>query len=195
MFDTAGRTADYPIAEVFLNRHSPRAFTDAPVTEEQMLSLFEAARWAPSTSNTQPWRFAYALRGDAAFDALFDGLVPFNQMWAGKAAALVVVASATTTTDAEGGTQDLPNHAFDTGAAWGYLALQAHMDGLVAHAMGGFDYDAIAKAVALPAGLCIRTVVAVGYHGDIDRLNERMHKGETPNARNPISETVVRGSF
>ena len=195
MFDDTSRKADHPVAAQFLNRHSPRAFTDQTVTEAQMLSLFEAARWAPSTSNNQPWRFAYALRDEPAFTAIFDALVEFNQIWAGKAGALVVVASASTKTNAEGETTAMPNHQFDTGTAWGYLALQAHLDGLVAHAMGGFDAAKLAQAVALPEGYVIHAVVAVGYHGEIEALPDRMHKGEVPNGRKPLSETVSRGGF
>lgn len=194
MLDATSRTADHPIAGHFLTRHSPRAFTDQPVTEAQMLTLFEAARWAPSTSNIQPWRFAYALRGEAGFDAIFDALVEFNQLWAGKAGALVVVASASViATETE--TKPSPNHQFDTGTAWGYLALQAHHDGLVAHAMGGFEPDRLAAAVALPDGYVIHAVVAVGTHGAVADLPERMHKGEAPNGRKPLSETVSRGTF
>lgn len=195
MLDDTSRKADHAIADHFLTRHSPRAFTDQMVTEPQMLSLFEAARWAPSTSNNQPWRFAYALRGETAFDAMFDALIEFNQIWAGKAGALAVVASVSTKTNADGETAAMPNHQFDTGTAWGYLALQAHHDGLVAHAMGGFDAAKLEKAVSLPEGYVIHAVVAVGYHGDIAALPERMHKGEAPNDRKPLSETVSRGGF
>lgn len=195
MLDDTSRKADHPIAGPFLTRHSPRAFTDQTVSEAQMLSIFEAARWAPSTSNNQPWRFAYALRGEAGFDKIFNALVEFNQLWAGKAGALVVVASASTKINADGEVSAMPNHQFDTGTAWGYLALQAHNDGLVAHAMGGFEAAKLAKAVSLPEGYVIHAVVAVGHHGAIEALPERMHKGETPNGRMPLSETVSRGGF
>jgi nitroreductase len=110
------RNPGYPIDDQFRARWSPRAFADAAMTEADVLTLIEAARWAPSANNLQPWRFVYGLRGDAGFAAIAEALVPFNRMWAEKAAALIVVASKTTTSK-DG--VDVPNslHAFDTGTA------------------------------------------------------------------------------
>ena len=188
------RIADHPVDPQFLGRWSPRAFDGAAMTEAQMLTLLEAARWAPSSNNVQPWRLVWALRGDAGFEAIAATLVPFNHAWAHKAAAFVVIASKTTVLrDAE----EKPNapHAFDSGAAWAHLALQAHLGGLFTHAMGGFDAAALAPASALPAHHMIHAVVAVGRQGDPATLPEALRARETPNGRMTLTETTRRGSF
>ena len=112
------RQSEHPIAEQFLTRWSPRALSGEPLAESQVLALLEAARWAPSASNIQPWRFVYGLAGTSGFDAILAGLVPFNQGWAKQASALLVVLSKTTSV-APGQTEAKPNawHAFDAGAA------------------------------------------------------------------------------
>ncbi|GLS85129.1 nitroreductase [Cypionkella aquatica] len=188
------RKADHAIHAQFTSRFSPRGFTEKTLTEAQLLSLFEAARWAPSASNNQPWRFAYGLRGDAAFGKIVEGLVPFNRTWAEKAAALVVVASRGTV---EKDGVETPNAwaQFDAGTAWGYFALQAHHAGLVAHAMGGFDAGILAKNLKLPEGYMLHAVVAVGEHGDIDNLPEALQAREAPNDRLPLAKTVAHGGF
>lgn len=188
------RVAEYPVDAQFLGRWSPRAFSEATLTEAEVLTLLEAARWAPSAMNLQPWRFVWALRGDAAFDAIANALIPFNKAWAEKAAALVVVASKTVAAKDEG---DVPNpvHAYDTGAAWGYLALQAHLKGLVAHAMGGFDHAAAAAAIDLPENHALHTVVAIGHHGDVASLPEMLRAREVQSPRVALAEVAKRGSF
>ena len=188
------RKADHPIHAQFTSRFSPRGFTEKTLTEAELLPLFEAARWAPSSSNNQPWRFAYGLRGDAAFGKIAEALVPFNRSWAEKAAALIVVASRETV---EKDGKAVPNaaHSFDAGTAWGYLALQAHHAGLVAHAMGGFEADVLAKNLKLPEGYALHCVVAVGEHGDIEKLPEALQAREAPNDRLPLAQIVAHGKF
>src|SRR3569623_1594679 len=116
-----GRTTDYPILPLLSERWSPRAFSERPVSEEQVLSLLEAARWAPSASNLQPWRFIYGIRGEPEFDTLLSLLVPFNEGWAKTAGALIFITSVTTF---DGQRQNVTN-SFDAGAAWMSLAVQA----------------------------------------------------------------------
>lgn len=188
------RSADHLIDAQFTSRFSPRGFTAKTLTEAELLPLFEAARWAPSASNNQPWRFAYGLRGDAAFAKIAEALVPFNRSWAEKASALVVVASRTTV--AKDGAE-VPNgtHAFDTGTAWGYLAWQASHAGLVAHAMAGFEAEILAKNLNLPEGYVLHAVVAVGEHGDIEKLPEVLQAREVPNGRLPLAQIVAHGGF
>lgn len=188
------RTADHPIHAQFTERFSPRGFTAKTLTEAELLPLFEAARWAPSSSNHQPWRFAYGLRGDAAFAKIAEALVPFNRSWAEKAAALIVVASRTTV---EKDGKAVPNaaHSFDAGTAWGYLALQAHHAGLVAHAMGGFEADVLARNLNLPEGYALHCVVAVGEHGDIEKLPEALQAREVPNDRVALAQIAAHGGF
>ena len=188
------RIADHPVADLFLARWSPRAFGLAPLDEAQVLTVLEAARWAPSASNNQPWRFSYGLRGDAGFAAIAEALSPGNRIWAEKAGALIVVASATTV--ARDGAE-VPNgaHAFDTGAAWAMLAVQAHLSGLISHAMGGFDHDKIRAGLNVPVSFALHAVVAIGHPGDPATLPDTLRAREVPNQRRPLNETTRRGSY
>lgn len=188
------RHSDHPIHDQFTERWSPRAFKATVLTEAELLPLFEAARWAPSASNNQPWRLAYGLRGDEGFAKIAEALVPGNRLWAEKAGALVAVASATTV-EREGKSSPNPWHAFDSGTAWGYLALQALHAGLAAHAMGGFDAAKLAENLNMPQGYVLHAVVAVGHRGDADLLPEPLKSRETPSGRRPIRETVGHGRF
>lgn len=189
------RVPDHPVAAQFPARWSPRSFSDRPMSETEVMSLLEAARWAPSASNHQPWRLVWARRGEAAFDRLHDCLTGNNLVWTAKAAALVVVASKDTVLNREG--TEVPNRTagFDTGAAWMSLALQAQAMGLFAHAMGGFDKDRLAVAVALPDGHTLHCVVAVGEQGPADALPEDLAAREKPSVRKPLAEIAVHGRF
>lgn len=189
------RHSDHPIDPQFLNRHSPRAMSDRSMTEAEVLTLLEAGRWSPSASNIQPWRFVYALRGEAGFEAINSALVPFNQTWASKAAALIVIASTTTAKDKAGAAIDNPSAAYDAGQAAFAIALQAHLNGQISHQMSGLDFDALAKAVSLPADHQLHAVMAVGYRGDAGTLPDYMHAGEAPNPRRPLGETAFHGAF
>lgn len=189
------RHSDHPIDPQFLNRHSPRAMSDQTMTEAQVLALLEAGRWSPSASNIQPWRFVYALRGEAAFEAVNGALVPFNQTWAAKAAALIVIASARTAKGKDGAVSDNPSAAYDAGQAAFAIALQAHLNGQIAHQMSGLDFDVLAGAVGLPADHQLHAVMAVGYRGDAAALPDYMHAGEAPNPRRPLGETAFHGGF
>lgn len=188
------RHADHAVHAMFLDRHSPRAFTDATLNEEQLLSLLEAARWAPSSNNMQPWRFAYGLRGDDGFARIAGTLVPFNRTWADKAAALVVVASKTVT-EKDGEKRPNAAHAFDAGSAWMSLALQAHLNGLFAHAMGGFDKVNAAEVLHLPVDHELHAVVAIGTQGSPDLLPEDLRPREVHNGRVSLSELARHGTF
>ena len=191
------RTATAPVDPQFTERWSPRAFTGQALSEPDVMSLFEAARWAPSTSNTQPWRFVYGLAGTPGFEAILSALVPFNQAWARRAGALIAVCSATEAV-APGATEAKPsrNHAFDTGAAWMSLALQAEKMGWRTHAMGGFDEAALRTALGIPADrFAVQCVVAVGRQGDKALLDEALQARELPNGRQALSAMVAEGRF
>ena len=186
------RHPDHPIDPQFLTRWSPRAFSAAPLQAAEMLRLLEAARWAPSASNLQPARFAWGLRGDAAFGAILAALVPFNQDWAKSAAGLIVVASKP---HSEKNGAEVANvwHGFDAGAAWMSIALQAQSMGLIAHAMGGFDGPALASAVRLPTGYALHAVVAVGVQGMAESLPDGLRVREMPNGRRALAEVAAHG--
>jgi nitroreductase len=189
------RLPDHPVDPQFPARWSPRSFSEATVTEAEVLSVLEAARWAPSASNNQPARFVWGLRGDEGFQAILAALVPFNRDWAGKAAALIVVASRDVTVAADGKVNPNRWAAFDAGAAWMSLALQVQSMGLVAHAMGGFDIPALAAAVALPEAHSLHAVVAIGHQGPVENLPEGLRAREAPNQRNPLTASAFRGRF
>ena len=190
-----GRQPDHPVAAQFPARWSPRSFTDRTVTEPQVMSLLEAARWAPSASNVQPWRLVWARRGEDAFAAIHATLAAGNQLWAGNAGALIAVASKDTQTNREGA--EVPNRTsgFDTGAAWMSLALQAQSMGLAAHAMGGFDHEKLAAAIHLPEGHTLHCVVAVGEQGPAAALPEDLAAREKPSGRKLLAETARHGRF
>jgi nitroreductase len=191
----AGRQPDHPVSPEFPARWSPRSFTDREMTEGEVMSLLEAARWAPSASNLQPWRFVWARRGEAEFAAIQATLAAGNQLWAGNAAVLVAVASKDTMTNRDGA--DVPNRTagFDTGAAWLSLALQAQAMGLAAHAMGGFDKDRLAPVIHLPQDHTLHCVVAVGEQGPADSLPDDLRAREKPSGRRPVAEIAVHGRF
>jgi nitroreductase len=191
-----GRKADHNIDPMFLERWSPRAFTGEVPSEEELMTILEAARWAPSSYNSQPARFIYALKGTAEWDTLFDLLVPFNQEWVKNAGALLFVASNSTML-IPGSDKPVPSHShsFDAGSAWGYLALQAMRSGWVAHAMTGFDVDRSFATLELPAGYRVEAAVAIGKQGDKSVLPEQMQAREFPNDRKPLSELVFIGKF
>ncbi|MBS3981478.1 MAG: nitroreductase family protein [Rhodobacteraceae bacterium] len=191
----AGRQPDHPVAPQFPARWSPRSFTDRAVPEAGVMSLLEAARWAPSASNQQPWRLVWARRGEAGFAAIHAALAAGNQLWAGQAAVLLVVASKDTVTNRDGAEVANRTAGFDTGAAWMSLALQAQSMGLAAHAMGGFDKDKLAAAVALPQGHTLHCVVAVGEQGPAEALPEDLAAREKPSGRKPVEEFAHHGRF
>ncbi len=190
------RSADHPIDKQFLERWSPRAFSSEPISEEALMTMLEAARWAPSSYNSQPWRFAYALHGEPEFDALLGLLVPGNQAWAQHAAALVFIASKRTMRP-YGFDADIPahSHSFDAGAAWGYLALQAHAMGWASHGMTGVDFERAPSELGLGDGYRLEAAVAIGRQGDKASLPAAYQALEEPSGREPLSATVSKGRF
>ncbi|MFP5393033.1 MAG: nitroreductase family protein [Gammaproteobacteria bacterium] len=185
------RSSDYPIAGQFLERWSPRAFSDRPVSEEQVLTVLEAARWAPSASNLQPWRFFYGVRGEPQFDTLLSLLVPFNEGWAKNAGALIII---TSVTSFDGSRQNI-THSFDAGSAFMSLSLQAHSMGLIAHGMAGIEFEKVPTVLQLPDNLKVEAAVAIGYQGEVSVLSEALQKREGPSQRQPLSELVFKGHF
>jgi nitroreductase len=185
------RVPTWPIDPLFLRRWSPRAMSGEPLSELELMTLFEAARWAPSASNAQPWRFLYARRDTPHWERFFSFLNERNAAWCGRAAALVVVLSKKTTDAGE----ENWTAAFDTGAAWMSLALQGTIAGLVVHAMAGFDYDRAQAELDVPADWDVQCMVAIGRPGDPALLPERQRAREFPSQRRPLVETVFEGGF
>jgi nitroreductase len=186
------RAADHPINPIFLKRWSPRAMSGEPVTDRQLLSLFEAARWAPSTYNEQEWRFLYARNGGPNWPTFFDLLMQANQVWCQNAAYLVVVCSKRTFT--RNGKPN-PVHTFDAGAAFENLALQGADMGLVVHGMAGFDAEKARKDLRIPDDYRVEAMIAIGRPGDPANLPEELQEREHPTGRKPVSEIAREGVF
>ena len=183
----------YPIHDLLRRRWSPRAFDDRPVELETLQSLFEAARWAPSSNNGQPWRFLVAMKENKAeHDQLFNCLVEANQKWAYRAPVLLLSVAALQFEDGS------PNrHALhDTGMAAENLTLQATALGLVAHQMAGFDIDRARADCQIPDGYEPVAMMAVGYPGDPALLSDRLRAREVqPRVRKPFTEFVYSATW
>lgn len=192
---TNARKADHPASQFFLDRWSPRAYTGEPMPDAVLHRLFEAARWAPSASNLQPWLFLYAKRDTPDFEKFLGLLNETNQVWAKNAAVLIVLVSKKTRRNADGFDMPLRTHSLDAGAAWAYLALEASILGWPAHAMAGIAYDHAARVLNVPDDWSVEAAIALGRRGDPASLPEKLQAIEQPNARKPISEITAAGAF
>ncbi|WP_377273057.1 nitroreductase family protein [Peterkaempfera sp. SMS 1(5)a] len=183
------RTADTAVAvhPLLAERWSPRSFDAShTITDEQLIALLEAARWAPSAGNLQPWHFLVGRRGDVTYKQIFDSLKPGNQLWAGTSSLLVVAVAAERYAD---GT---PHHhaAYDTGLAVAQLALQAHALGLHAHQMGGFEAEQLRSVLGVPDGHRPLSVTAIGALAAAELLPPELLARETAaRERRPLTET------
>ena len=186
------RQPEFPVEPLFPERWSPRAMSGAHIEKATLLSLFEAARWAPSSSNAQPWRMVYLMRTSPDWNRLLALLTPRNQLWCAHAGALIVIASRR---DFEANGKPNKTHSFDTGSAWMSLALQASLLGLVVHGMAGFDYGAAGELIGLPDGFAVEAMCALGYPGPLENLPEDMRAREVPSGRNPVTEFAFEGRF
>jgi nitroreductase len=186
------RKSNYKILPEILNRWSPRAMSGEGMKDDEIMTLFEAARWAPSSYNEQPWKFLYAKRDTENWDLFMDFMVEFNQQWAKNASLLIVIISSKKFLH-----NATPNvvHSFDAGSAWENLALQAASMGLVAHGMAGFDYEKAKKELNVPDDFSVEAMVAVGKIGKKEDLPEEMQQKEVPSDRKPLSEIIVEGKF
>jgi len=185
------RHSAHPVNPLFLDRWSARAMTGAGLSEAELLALFEAARWAPSSMNFQPWRFLYARRDSDFWPAFLGLLVPSNRLWAERAGALVVIISRLQFDDQ----RPCVTHSFDSGAAWQNLALQATLSDIVAHAVQGFDYEAARRVLRVPAHYAVEAMVVLGKPGATAELPEHLRVREQPNERRPLAQSICEGPF
>ncbi len=190
------RTADRPIDPIFLERWSPRAFSAEPIAEEDLLTMLEAARWAPSSYNSQPWRFAYARRDTPHWQSFLDLLVPFNRSWAQNASALVILIS-NSLMRPPGADKEVPSptHSLDAGTASGYFALQAQKMGWHTHGMVGFDRERAFAELNVPKGYSVEAAYAVGKIGDPSTLPEPLQEREYPSGRLQLTDLAFEGTF
>ena len=196
MTQANSRTADYPIDALFLERWSPRAFAGEAILERELLTLLEAARWAPSSYNSQPWRFLYARRDTEPWPRFLGLLNEYNQSWARNAAALVILVSKTMMLP-RGADKEVPSytHSLDAGAAWANLALQATRSGWAAHGMAGFDVSRTAAELGVPPDYRVEAAIAIGRPGDKSLLPESLRAREEPSGRLPLSQLACEGRF
>ncbi|MGC1421233.1 MAG: nitroreductase family protein [Terracidiphilus sp.] len=177
------------VLPVILERWSPRAFDDRAISKADLRKIFEAARWAPSSFNEQPWRFVVGERNSETYKKIAEALVPFNQAWAANAPVLVLSVARTRFSH-----NDSPNNyaVHDLGAADGFITLQAASMGIATHQMAGFDQAKAREAFEIPEIYAIGSVMALGYQGDPSSLSEHYQGQEqSPRSRKPLSEMVL----
>lgn len=195
MIETARKTT-HPIEDLFLNRWSPRAFEATPMPHEHLMAILEAARWAPSTYNIQPWRFLFSHREDEHWDLYLSLLDDFNRAWAQNASALIFLFSDSMTPERDGRpAKPARNHSFDAGAAWAQLALQSTALGYQAHAMAGVHYDQLHSALKMPENYKAEIAVAIGKQTAPNNLPEALREREVPSGRLPLSAIASAGVF
>lgn len=184
------RVPDHPIDPIFVSRWSPRAMTGERLPRATWLPLFEAARWAPSSFNSQFWRFVISERDDARWDAFLDLLMPGNQAWAARASLLCVILGRRTHEKKD---RESRTYAFSCGSAFQNLALEGARRGLVVHGMEGFDFDKAAEVVGADDAHDVLAMFAVGPRAEKDVLEEKQQAREKPNGRHPVGTIVHVG--
>ena len=186
--------SDFPVHQLIRERWSPRAFADKPIPADLLRSLFEAARWAPSSNNEQPWAYIVATKDDKVnFDNVLSTLVEFNVSWAKHAPVLAIAVA-----ELAFAKNRAPNRnaQYDTGAATALLSVEATAHGLAVHQMAGFDPARARQAFGIPPEWDAIAAMAIGYPGNPDTLPQPLKDRElAPRSRKPISEFVMTGSW
>jgi nitroreductase len=182
------------ILESITKRRSIYAFDSKPIEKEKLNLIFEAAKWAPSPYNTQPWRFVFASKNQTInFGDFYESLLDFNRDWAATAPVLMVICARK---NFEFNESPDPFYQYATGMAVGNLLAQLTELGLMAHQMGGFDKEKIRKAASIPAEYEPIAMMALGYEGDVTKLSENIQKKDkTPRKRKELQEFVFEGSW
>ena len=188
----SARKSNYPINPLILNRWSSRAMTGEALNDDDIMSLFEAARWAPSSYNNQPWRFIYAKRNTEHWDRFFNLLAEGNKNWTKNAALLVVVISRK---NFEFNEKPAITHQFDAGSAWENLALEASSRGIVAHGMQGFDYEKAGVNLGVPHDFEVMAMIAIGKKGPTEILPPELQEKEKLSDRKPLKEIIMEGFY
>lgn len=181
------RTFEYEVMDEIMSHWSPRAFdSEKQVPESELRALLEAARYAPSCFNEQPWRYLIA-RDSEVRDKIIDSMTPGNKEWAPKAPVLMVILSKQTF--AQNG-KDNRWHQFDAGTSWGYLQLEAQRRGMITHAMGGFNSNKLRESLNIPDEYTIIALMALGYYGDPENLTDNYKAKENPSPRKSIDDII-----
>lgn len=181
-------TPEAPVHKLLLSRWSPRSFSDKPVSDADLKSIFAAAAWAPNSSNEQPWRFLVGRKGDETYTKIFNALVPPNQSWA-KSAPVLYCSFGKKTFSSNG--QHNPYCLHDTGAASTLITLQAVSLGIHTHGMGGFDKETLRASFGVPNDFEVGACWALGYLGNPEDAPEKYRAAETsPRTRKGLSQYV-----
>jgi nitroreductase len=180
-----------PVNEVIAIRRSPRSFDEqVAISDTDLIGILEAARWAPSAFNGQPWRFFVGKRGDTTFNQILTSLVEFNQGWAKNASALILVAAQPTRDDGS----IHADYQFDCGLSVAQLVIETHDRGLIAHQMTGFDKDKARTSVEMPTELVPVVVIAIGKQDSHEKLPSGLAEREVaPRGRKTLEEIVLVG--
>ena len=189
---TNKRKMEHDIDSIYLQRWSPRAFSTKPVEREKLNAILEAARWAPSAANLQPWRFVIVEKNEDK-ERFLSFVNENNVAWCQHAPILAAIISKTIRNE-----EGAPNttHAFDTGTAWGYLTLEAARQGLITHGMGGFDRKKAKEILQIPDEYDVQAITAIGYHDpNAELLPEKFKEREVPSNRIMIEDFVFEGKF
>lgn len=186
------RTSVYPINPIILNRRSLRAMNGQPLENNELFALFEAARWAPSSYNGQPWRFIYGKKGTEHFERLYSLLIEFNQSWCKEAGVLVCVISRMSF---EKNNKPSKTHSFDTGSAFENLCLEGTSKGYVVHGLQGFDYEAAKEKLHVPDNYQVEAMIAIGKPAPKETLRPELLEKEVPSNRKPLTEIIFEGTF
>lgn len=189
-----GRTAHPKVEKLIVDRWSPRAFDESEIPQEDIDVIFEAAGWAPSAYNVQPWTFLYARRGDANWDLFLSQLIEFNQSWAKDASVLVFVVSDKYMRSPEGN-NDNHSHSFDAGSAWALAAIQAQALGYHTHGMTGIKFGEAEAALGIPADHRLEAAFVIGKAAGKEKLPDFLQEREVPSTRKPVSEIAKAGKF
>lgn len=186
------RKPEFPVHDLFLKRWSPRALSGEPIAYEVLMGLFEAAKWAPSSRNAQPWHFIYAESGSDRWSTFFNFLTEKNQAWAKNGSVLVVVLSYRLV----GNTQEVSkSHSFDTGSACQNFALQALLSGVTVRTIGGFNRELVKQELAIPDAYAVEVMLVLGKQADSSSLPEQFQEHEKPSGRKSIQEFVCKDFF
>ncbi len=187
--------SEYPVDPLFLDRWSPRAFDGNAMPPQHLMTILDAAHWAPSASNYQPWRFVYAHKDSDDWPLFVELLMEGNQRWAKNASVLLFVISRDHNISREGEKKPSATHSFDAGAAWFSLAMQAHLLGYHAHGMGGIFKDKIVEKLNVPEGYKVEAGVAISTLTDKSVLPDDLAQREVPSKRLALSEVAFQGRF
>jgi nitroreductase len=187
------RKTGYPIHPLLHNRWSPRSMTGEEMSDQELMPLFEAARWAPSSYNGQPWRFLYAKRNTPNWDLFYNLMIDFNKSWTKNASVLVVMISRKTF---EKNNKPSVTHSYDTGSAWMSLALEGTARGLVVHGMEGFDFEKAKQDLQIPDDYQVEAMAAIGKRAPKEALpNQELKDREIPSDRKPLTQLIFEGKF